>query len=61
MIKLVDLRKGKKMTQIELAKELKVTQASVSSWEKNQLSIRGKNLIKIAKYFCISTDELLGL
>lgn len=49
------------MTQTELAEELKVTQASVSRWEKNQLSIEGINLVKIAEYFCVSVDELLGL
>lgn len=49
------------MTQTELAEELKVTQASVSRWEQDQLSMEGKNLVKIAKYFCVSADELLGL
>lgn len=49
------------MTQTELAEELKVTQASVSRWEQDQLSMEGKNLVKIAKYFCVSVDELLGL
>lgn len=49
------------LTQRELADSLNVTQASISRWEQNQLSIGGENLIKLAKFFKVSTDELLGI
>lgn len=49
------------LTQIQLAEALNVTQASISRWEQNQLSINGKNLIKLAKYFKVSVDSLLGI
>ena len=49
------------MSQRELADAINVTQASISRWEKNQLNIRGLNLIKLATFFRVSIDELLGL
>lgn len=49
------------MSQRELADAINVTEASISRWEKNQLNIRGLNLIKLATFFRVSTDELLGL
>lgn len=50
-----------KMTQKELAKELKVRQSTISNWEKDQLGIDGRRLIDIAKFFEVSIDELLGI
>lgn len=53
-------RKGK-MSQAELAKELGTDQASISKWENNPLSMSSKNLIKVAMFFKVSIDELLGI
>lgn len=62
MKKISELRANKEnMSQRELADAISVTQASISRWEKNQLSISGANLIKLATYFKVSTDELLGI
>ena len=62
MKKISELRANKEnMSQRELADAINVTQASISRWEKNQLSISGANLIKLATYFKVSTDELLGI
>lgn len=62
MKKIIDLRmEHGEMTQVELAEALNVTQASVSRWEQNQLKIAGVNLIKIAKFFNVSVDSLLGI
>lgn len=62
MKKISDLRKNNEnMSQRELADAINVTQASISRWEKNQLSISGANLIKLATYFKVSADELLGI
>lgn len=49
------------MSQRELAEAISVTQASISRWETNQFSISGANLIKLANYFEVSADDLLGL
>lgn len=62
MKKISELRANREnMSQRELADAISVTQASISRWEKNQLSISGANLIKLATYFKVSTDELLGI
>ncbi|MBL1228728.1 helix-turn-helix transcriptional regulator [Enterococcus sp. BWB1-3] len=62
MIGIAELRaRRNKMTQAELAKELGTDQANISRWEKNPLSMNSKNLIKIALYFNISIDDLLGV
>lgn len=53
-------RKGK-MSQAELAKELGTDQASISRWESNPLSMSSKNLIRVAMFFKVSIDELLGI
>lgn len=49
------------LSQRQLADALKVTQPSISRWEQNPLAISGKNLIKLAKYFKVSVDSLLGI
>ena len=53
-------RKGK-MSQAELAKELGTDQANISRWESNPFSMSSKNLIKVAMFFKVSIDELLGI
>lgn len=61
MKKIKDLRSEYKISQRELAEAIKVTQASISRWEKNQKNISGANLIKLSQYFNVSVDELLGI
>lgn len=53
-------RKGK-MSQAELAKELGTDQSNISRWESNPFSMSSKNLIKVATFFKVSIDELLGI
>ncbi|MBB6725587.1 helix-turn-helix domain-containing protein, partial [Proteus mirabilis] len=48
-------------SQKELAKELGTEQANISRWENNPLSMNSKNLIKVALYFNVSIDDLLGV
>ena len=55
-----ELRTENNLTQRELAKELEVSHSSIRDWEANsQTSF--EMLIKIAKFFKVSTDYLLGL
>lgn len=62
MKKISELRaQNENMSQRELAEAINVTQASISRWETNQLSISGANLIKLATYFQVTADELLGI
>jgi len=54
------LRKAKGMTQPQLAEELDLTQKQVSDYELAKSAPSLDMLPKIAKYFNISVDELLG-
>lgn len=62
MVGIDDLRYKKgKMTQEQLAREIGTDQATISKWEANPLSINSRNLIKLALYFNVTVDELLGV
>lgn len=62
MVNIAELRmRHDKMSQKELAKELGTEQANISRWENNPLSMSSKNLIKVALYFNVSIDDLLGI
>ena len=54
------LRKEKNMEQKLLAKVLGVSQQTISRWENNVVEPDIKSLIKIADYFDVTTDYLLG-
>ena len=60
MLRLRDLRFQAGMTQTELAKKLGTTQRCVSNWENDNVAPSVEMLVKIADYFCVSTDYLLG-
>ena len=49
------------ISQVELAKRLGVTKQCVSNWENDNILPSVDMLIKIAQFFSVSTDELLGL
>ena len=57
---LVRLRRDKKVTQGELADFIGVTKASVSKWENHQSLPDILLLPKLAAFFDVSVDELLG-
>jgi len=52
------LRRG--MTQGELGRNLDIDQSLISDYERGNVKPSGENLWKIAHYFGISIDELLG-
>ena len=54
------LRKKRKISQDKLAKEFKVSRSTVAMWENNSNEPDNKTLIKIANYFNITVDELIG-
>ena len=56
-----ELRNDLNLTQVELAKRLSVTKQCVSNWENNNIQPSIDMLIKIADFFDVSTDYLLGL
>lgn len=58
-IKLLRLSRG--ITQVELANSLSVSKQAVSNWENDNIQPSIDMLVKIAVYFSVSTDYLLGL
>lgn len=59
--RLKELRKEKQLSQIQLAKELQVSQRSISSWETGFRQPDFDTLKALAKYFGVTTDYLLGI
>ncbi|MBE5747924.1 MAG: helix-turn-helix transcriptional regulator [Clostridiales bacterium] len=55
------LRTAKGISQVEFAKHLGVTKQCVSNWENDNILPSIEMLIKIAAYFSVSTDSVLGL
>ena len=55
------LRKSFNISQVQLAKELGVTKQCVSNWENDNILPSLDMLLKIAKYFNVTTDYLLGV
>ena len=58
--RLSDLRKDRNLTQKELAKVLGISENSVSLYERNINTPDDQLKVKIAKYFNVSLDYLLG-
>lgn len=58
--RLRELRKGKKMTQRELAKLLNVSINTISCWETNKQEPNRETYAKIAEIFDVTVDFLFG-
>ncbi len=59
--RLLDLRKDAGLTQDELGVILNLNKHSISAYERDKSEPPDEVKIKIAKYFCVSIDYLLGL
>lgn len=59
-IKIKEYRLAHGINQVEFAKKLSVTKQTVSNWENNNIQPSIDMLVKIADYFNVSTDHLLG-
>ena len=55
------LREKGGLTQETLAIELEITQQQLSKYERNIASIKVESLKKVAAYFNVTTDYLLGI
>lgn len=55
------LRLARGLTQVELANSLGISKQCVSNWENDYIQPSIDMLIKLAEYFKVSTDYLLGL
>lgn len=54
-----ELRKSHSLSQVELARELHVSKQTISNWENNNIPPSVDTLVRIAKFFQVSTDYLL--
>lgn len=55
------LRTSMGISQVDLAKQLGVTKQSVSNWENDNIQPSIDMLVRIALFFNVSTDYMLGL
>lgn len=60
MSKLRKLRKAKNMTQSELAKAIKVSEKTISRWEKDKTLMKANKAKELADLFGVSVGYLLG-
>ena len=59
-MRLKELRKKKNISQLRLATELNTTQNTISRYETGEREPGIDELIKIADYFNVSVDYLIG-
>lgn len=55
-----NLRRSRELNQVQLAKRLGVKKQSISNWENDNIMPSIEMLVKIADFFHVSTDYLLG-
>ncbi len=60
-MKLKDLREENNLTQTEIAKILNIKQNTYSQYENEKRQLPIDVLIKLAKFYKVSTDYILGL
>ena len=60
MIKLYELREGKKLSQRTMAEKLSISQSTYHNWENSITQPSIEQLIDIAKFFGVSVDYLIG-
>ena len=60
IIKLKELRKKRKISQLKLAMDLGMNQNSISRYETGERQADYETLITFADYFNVSIDYLLG-
>ena len=59
-MRLKELRKKKHLSQLKMAMDLHLNQSSISRYENMERQADYATLIKIADYFDVSIDYLLG-
>lgn len=60
IFRLKELRKERKISQLKLALDLNMNQNTISRYENMEREADYETLIKIADYFNVSIDYLLG-
>ena len=60
MNRLKELRQEKKLSQKEIAKEMSISEKTLSRWENGESQIKPEKAQQLAKYFGVSVGYLLG-
>ena len=60
-IRIKELRESRELNQSELARVFNVTKQTISAWENSLQETDFNMLLKIAQYFEVTIDYLLGL
>ena len=58
--RLIQLRKERGLSQATVARDLNVSLGIICYWETNKSDPTASNIAKIARYFNVTTDYLLG-
>ena len=59
--RLKELRRDRGLSQMQLAKELNLSQSAVAKWELGKTEPTASAIIAIAKYFNETADFILGI
>ncbi|MBO8423772.1 MAG: helix-turn-helix transcriptional regulator [Firmicutes bacterium] len=59
--RLRELRISRNLSQMQLAKELHLSQSAVAKWELGKTEPSSSAIISLAKFFDETTDYILGL
>ncbi len=59
--RLRSLRNETELSAKQLGMAIGVSDVAIINWENNVNDIKGEYLVRLAKYFSVSTDYLLGL
>ncbi len=55
------MRKEKKLSTEALGGIIGVSDTAICNWENDKHDVRGEQLVRLAQYFGVSADYLLGL
>ncbi len=55
------LRKERKLTLLTLAEATGLSKSAINRWENNKADINGEAIVKLAIFFNVSADYLLGI
>lgn len=59
--RLKELREERQLSQKKLADATGISQSAIARWELNQVEADASDIIKLAKFFGVTTDYILGV
>ncbi len=59
--RLKELKKEFGLSDVKLGKAIGVSDATICRWENGKADIKSNELIKVARFFKVSADYLIGL